>query len=154
MASTIFVSFRTTLASTSAASLLSSSFFLSLSFPFASFGVGRLNTTLRCTLVFAPIDPASGVGTLTTGAVALNPRWNVDGSTRPGGCWNGHAARVQPAPKRHCWLKWLFGVPEPLGIDEDDCDGWVNGQPLDMRVHASPYRQGILDGLGSGLCAV
>jgi hypothetical protein len=69
--------------------------------------VGWLNVTLRCGLgPAAPgpprIDPASGVGTFTSGELVDRPRWNDEGRTRPGGCWNGHDARVQPAPNRHC----------------------------------------------------
>jgi hypothetical protein len=60
---------------------------------------GLLKMTVLCGLA-APIDPVCGAGTLTMGVVADSPLWNVEGSTRPSGCWNWQAARVQPAPNR------------------------------------------------------
>ncbi len=67
--------------------------------PNALLGVGLLKMTVLCGLG-APIDPVCGAETLTMGVTVESPLWNVEGSTRPSGCWYGQVPRVQPAPNR------------------------------------------------------
>jgi len=119
-------------------------FFSSISLTFRSNSAALppadlLNLTLLCGLA-APMEPVSGVGTLTIGPVAARPRWNVEGSMRPSGCWKGQVARVQAAPKRQGWIFWW----------SEGRGGWEKVQP--GRVQAAPYRQGIgaWDAAGGG----
>ena len=89
---------------------------------------GLLNTTDR--FMLPPILPVSGACKVTFGVFVPNPRWNVFGSTRPGGCWNAQFARVQAAPNLH-------------GVEKCDVEGWRYGHPAFCLMQLAPYRQGI-----------
>lgn len=103
--------------------------FLSSSAAVVGVPSGRLNVTLLLWLA-PPMEPVSGVGTLTVGLEVDSPRWKVVGSTRPSGCWYVQVARVQAAPNLQAMLAWLAGR------------GWANVQP--GRVQLAPNLHGTL----------